>query len=201
MTRQAVLASNNVHKLAELRILLEPLGLQLLAQSDFKIDSVAETGSTFVENALLKARHATYIAGLPAIADDSGLFVPSLDGAPGVRSSRYAGESASDQCNNEKLLQELDPYREGDPRRVAHFAAVLVYLDSTMDPLPTIAHGIWKGQLVRAPRGSSGFGYDPLFVPDGQSKTVAELSSTVKNQLSHRARAVNQFLALLKERL
>lgn len=162
--------------------------------------SVAETGSTFVENALIKARHAARITNLPAIADDSGLNVPSLDGAPGVWSSRYAGESATDLSNNEKLLRELDPYDEGDERRVAYFASALVFLESTMDPLPTIAQGIWKGKLVREPRGSSGFGYDPLFVPDGHSETVAELPPAMKNQLSHRAQAVNEFLSLLKER-
>ena len=200
MTRQIVLASNNAHKLTELQALLEPLQLQLRPQSDFKLDSVEETGSTFVENALIKARYAAKHTRMPAIADDSGLVVPALDGAPGVHSSRYAGDPSTDALNNQKLMRELDKFGESDPSRKAFFVAVLVFLASTLDPLPIIASGIWHGRIVRAPRGTHGFGYDPLFLPDEQDRTIAELPAATKNSLSHRARAVAEFSELMRSR-
>lgn len=200
MTRQIVLASNNAHKLTELQALLEPLQLQLRPQSDFKLDSVEETGSTFVENALIKARYAAKHTRMPAIADDSGLVVPALDGAPGVHSSRYAGDPSTDALNNQKLMRELDKFGESDPSRKAFFVAVLVFLESTLDPLPIIASGIWHGRIVRAPRGTHGFGYDPLFLPDEQDRTIAELPAATKNSLSHRARAVAEFSELMRSR-
>lgn len=200
MTRQIVLASNNAHKLTELQALLEPLQLQLRPQSDFKLDSVEETGSTFVENALIKARYAAKHTRMPAIADDSGLVVPALDGAPGVHSSRYAGDPSTDALNIQKLMRELDKFGESDPSRKAFFVAVLVFLESTLDPLPIIASGISHGRIVRAPRGTHGFGYDPLFLPDEQDRTIAELPAATKNSLSHRARAVAEFSELMRSR-
>ena len=186
--REAVLASRNEKKLAELRDLLGALGWRLRSVAEFADDVAAEPAPTFVENALLKARHAAQASGLPALADDSGIEVDALDGAPGVHSARYAGAEAGDGANNEKLLAAL----QGVPghRRTARYVCVLAFVRRPDDPVPVLAHGEWRGLILEAPRGANGFGYDPLFwVPD-HGRSAAELPAALKNRLSHRARAV-----------
>ncbi|MBT8442890.1 MAG: RdgB/HAM1 family non-canonical purine NTP pyrophosphatase [Gammaproteobacteria bacterium] len=192
--RRVVLASGNPGKLKELQSLLGD-GLELRPQSDFDIVGVEETGATFEENALLKARHAAAISGLPAIADDSGLEVDALGGAPGVRSARYAGEDCDDQANNDKLLRELGDVA-GEQRR-ARFRAVVVYVDSADDHQPLIAEGTWEGFIAHEPRGSNGFGYDPLFFDGTAHRTSAELDPQDKNARSHRGKAVRRLRELL----
>ena len=194
MTR-LVLASSNRGKLDELRELLSPAGHELVAQSDLGVDDAEETGGTFVENALLKARHATRITGLPTLADDSGLLVDALDGAPGLRSARYSGEHGNAAANNALLLERMCDVA-GEARR-AHFYCVLVLLRSADDPQPLIAEGSWHGSILEAPRGAQGFGYDPLFLPDESAQRAAELDPATKNRISHRGQA----LAALRERL
>jgi len=191
---RAVLASGNAGKLREFAQMLADSGIELLPQSDFGVEPAAETATTFVENALVKARHVATHTGLPAIADDSGLEVDALGGAPGVRSARYAGEPADDDANNRRLLADL----EGKPvdARRARFRAVLVYLRHATDPAPVIAEGVWEGRIAEAPRGDGGFGYDPLFeLEDG--RTSAELPPAEKNRLSHRGRALAELRARL----
>jgi XTP/dITP diphosphohydrolase len=190
-----VLASNNRGKLAEFRDLLGGLGIELIPQSELGIAEVEETGLTFVENALIKARHAARETGLPALADDSGLCVDALGGAPGLYSARYAGPGASDEANNRRLLMELD----GVPAsgRGAHYVCVLVLLRHAEDPDPLIADGRWHGTIAHAPRGSGGFGYDPLFLAPNQGLTAAELPAEQKHVRSHRGSA----LRTLQERL
>ena len=184
-----VLASSNRGKLDELRELLIPSGYELIAQSDLGVGDAEETGSTFVENALLKARHAARITGFAALADDSGLLVDALDGAPGLRSARFAGEHGNAAANNALLLEHL---RDVPPdRRSAHFYCVLVLLRSADDPQPLIAEGSWRGRILDAPRGARGFGYDPLFLPDGQTLSAAELDPSMKNRISHRGQALD----------
>ena len=184
-----VLASNNRHKLREIRAMM-PAGIELINQETLGIDPAEETGLTFVENALLKARHASRQSGLPAIADDSGLEVEALEGRPGIYSSRYAGPDATDGDNNRKLLKEMDLI----DCRSARYQCVIVYLGHALDPAPIIAHGAWAGEIVREPQGQSGFGYDPLFLIPDIGKTAAQLTSDRKNQLSHRAKALNRFV-------
>ena len=194
MTR-LVLASSNRGKFDELRELLAPAGYELIAQSEFGVVDAEETGSTFVENALLKARHAARITGFAALADDSGLLVDALDGAPGLCSARFAGEHGNAEANNALLLERL---RALSPdRRSAHFYCVLVMLRYADDPQPLIAEGVWHGSILEAPRGEQGFGYDPLFLPDGQTCSAAELDPATKNRNSHRGQA----LAALREKL
>ena len=193
MSASVVLASGNKGKLAELQDALEGAGLLLQPQSAFDIEDAVEDGLTFVENALIKARHAARQAGLAAIADDSGLVVPALDGAPGIHSARYSGEG--DAGNNHKLLKAMAGL-EGDARK-AWFMCVLVFLHSADDPAPVIAEARWHGRIATAAHGEGGFGYDPLFIPDGLSVTAAELSREQKRELSHRGQAV----ALLRQRL
>ncbi|MDR2871793.1 MAG: RdgB/HAM1 family non-canonical purine NTP pyrophosphatase [Xanthomonadaceae bacterium] len=183
-----VLASNNSGKLAELRALLADTGLEVLAQSDFGISNVEETGATFVENALIKARHAARHSGLPALADDSGLCVDVLNGAPGLYSANYAGKHGDDTANNAKLLRVLDGIPEAE--RTARFYCVLVLLRHADDPQPLIAEGQWYGSILEAPRGQGGFGYDPVFLDPDHSLTAAEMQPELKNHLSHRARAL-----------
>ncbi len=183
---EAVLASGNQGKLAELNDLLAGTDIRLRAQSEFGVRPPAETASTFVENALAKARHAARITGLPAIADDSGLEVDALAGAPGVHSARYAGPNADDTANNERLLRELADVPA--KQRTARYRAVLVYLRRSDDPAPVIAEATWEGHIAETARGTGGFGYDPLFrLADGRN--VAELAPEEKNRASHRARA------------
>lgn len=195
MTR-AVLASSNPGKLREFAALLAPLSLQLAAQGDFGIQPAHETGSTFIENALLKARHAARHAHLPALADDSGLEVEALGGRPGVWSARFAGEGASDEQNRRQLLMELEGVPEGF--RQARYQCAIVWVRSVGDQAPLIAHGSWQGHIVRVPRGRGGFGYDPVFVPEGEQRTAAELTPAEKNAVSHRAQALNALVAMLR---
>lgn len=193
-----VLASHNAKKLKELQALLAPLGYRLRPVSEFSPEVPEETAPSFIENALLKARHAARVSGLPAIADDSGLEVEALRGAPGVYSARYAGEPSDDAANNAKLLQAL----AGVPaaRRGARFVSALALLRHADDPTPLLALGYWPGRILEAPRGSQGFGYDPLFLVPALDKTSAELAPAVKNRLSHRGRAMRALLKQLQER-
>jgi len=194
--KRVVLASANPGKLRELAALVAPLGFELLPQSALGIDPVPETGTTFRDNALLKARHAAQAARLPALADDSGIEVDALGGRPGVRSARFAGEGASDTANLALLLAELEGVAE--PRRTARYRCAVVWLRSADDPAPVIAQGTWEGRIARAPRGSGGFGYDPAFIPAGEARTAAELPAQEKNQVSHRARALRALVAALE---
>jgi len=189
-----ILASGNAGKLAELRRLLEPLGIDLESQAALGIAPAAETRSTFVENALDKARHASRESGLPALADDSGLVVPMLGGAPGIRSARYAGDDADDDANNAKLIAALGDAREP----AAHFYCALVLLRHPEDPAPLVATGRWDGRILGEPRGDGGFGYDPLFLVPGAGCTAAELPAAEKNRLSHRGQAMAMLLESLR---
>jgi XTP/dITP diphosphohydrolase len=191
--RRLVLASNNAKKLKELGALLTPLGIELIPQGALNIPEAEEPFPTFIENALTKARHASRRSGLPALADDSGLCVRALGGAPGVLSARYAGEPKSDERNNQYLLEQL----AGKTDRAAHFVSVLVLVRHADDPQPIVAEGNWHGEILDAPRGDHGFGYDPLFwVPDA-ALSAAEMTPEAKNQHSHRALAMQQLLARL----
>jgi XTP/dITP diphosphohydrolase len=194
-----VLATSNRGKAAELSSLLVEagLGLRVTAQSELGVQAAPETGITFVENALLKARHAARATGLPAIADDSGLVVDALDGAPGVRSARFAGDDADDSANVAKLLASL-AQAPGDRR--AHFHCVLVALDHPEDAAPLIASGSWEGTITQAPQGTGGFGYDPVFFDPRLQRTAAQLDSAHKNQVSHRGSALRRLVELLKNR-
>lgn len=190
-----MLASGNAGKLRELSALLAPLRLELLTQDSRGIRAAEETGDTFLDNALLKARHAARMAALPALADDSGLEVAALGGRPGVRSARYAGDNASDSQNLALLVRELAGVPEG--RRAAHYQCVIVFVRSWDDPAPLIAHGSWEGAIARDSRGTGGFGYDPVFVPAGGARTAAELSPAEKNLASHRGKALRALIAML----
>jgi XTP/dITP diphosphohydrolase len=190
-----VLASSNHGKLEELRGLLSGNGIELIAQSDLGVEDADETGTTFVENALLKARHATRITGLPALADDSGICVDALDGAPGLYSARYAGEHGNASRNIDRLLEELDGVP--DERRTAHFYCVLVLLRHADDPQPMIVEGQWNGRILHERRGNRGHGYDPVFFDPVHGQSAAEMELSFKNGISHRGQA----LALLKQRL
>ena len=185
-----LLASNNGKKIAELSAILASFGIEIKAQRDYGIEDVPETGLTFIENALIKARHAARQSGLPAIADDSGLCVPALGGAPGIYSARYSGEG--DDGNNRKLLAALENVQD----RRAYYVCLIVYLRHADDPLPIIAQGLWHGTIALEARGDGGFGYDPLFVPAGDNRTAAEYSAAEKNSISHRARALAAFTEL-----
>lgn len=196
MSERVVIATGNRGKLAELLRLLEPLGLEPVAQSEFGLEGVAEDAPTFVENALAKAREAARVSGLPAIADDSGLEVAALAGAPGVHSARYAGEHGNDDANNRKLLAELEA-RPGASRR-ANFRCVAVYLRHPDDPAPILGEGVWEGEIATAPRGKGGFGYDPLFLLPERGLTAAELEPGLKNRLSHRGRALEALVRGLR---
>jgi guanylate kinase len=196
---KTVLASGNTGKLAELTAILRPLGLALIAQSALGIDSPPETGATFLDNALIKARHAARESGLPSLADDSGIEVDALEGRPGVRSARFAGEGASDADNLHKLLAELhDVPMEF---RQARYHCVIAYVRRHDDPQPIVAHGTWEGRIALAPRGSGGFGYDPIFLPANAQCTAAELDPAAKNEVSHRAQALRAWVAAAREAL
>lgn len=188
-----VIASGNPGKLREIGRILAPLGLQVVPQSDFGVPECPEPHVTFIENCLAKARHAALHTGLPALADDSGICVDALNGAPGVYSARYAGEPKSDQRNNEKLVAALANERN----RKAHYYCVIVLVRHPDDPQPLIAEGAWHGEIIDSPRGENGFGYDPYFYVPELGKTGAELEPDHKNAISHRGKA----LALLVERL
>lgn len=188
-----VLASGNPGKLRELGALLAPAGLGVLPQSAFGIEPPPETGTTFVENALLKARNAARLSGLPALADDSGIEVDALQGRPGVYSARFAGEGASDEDNLRKLLAELEGVPES--HRLARYQCVVAAVRRHDDPEPLIANGTWEGRIGRAPRGAGGFGYDPIFLPTGTGGTAAELDAQQKNSLSHRGQALRALVS------
>jgi XTP/dITP diphosphohydrolase len=194
MTTPLVLASNNRGKLAEFAQLLAPLGFALKAQGELGIPEAEEPHATFVENALAKARHAARLSGLPALADDSGICVPALGGAPGVYSARFAGEPKSDASNNAKLVKELTAHAD----KSAYYYCVLVYLRHADDPQPLIAEGRWDGEIVSEPRGAGGFGYDPHFLVRDLGKTAAELSADEKNRLSHRGQAMRALIGKLQ---
>ena len=185
-----VLASANPGKLREITRILAGLNVELVPQSAFDVEAVEETGSTFVENAILKARAAAAAAGCPAIADDSGIEVDVLHGEPGVYSARYAGEGATDLENLELLLDRVA--RTGEERPVARYQCVIVYLRHALDPTPVIAEGTWEGHIVPAPRGENGFGYDPVFYVPSHGCTSAELPPEVKNGISHRGLALKE---------
>lgn len=192
-----VLATGNKKKVEELNALLENQNYQVVPQSEFNVDSVPETGTTFVENAIIKARHAARVTGLPAIADDSGIEVDALLGRPGVYSARYAGEDASDQDNLDKLLEEMN----GVPKilRSARYWCVLVYMRHADDPTPIICQASWEGQIATEPAGENGFGYDPIFFLPEKDCTAAELEPVVKNHMSHRGQALAKLAKALKE--
>jgi len=194
--RRIVLASSNRGKLAEFHALLANAGFEVVPQASLGVDDIEETGLTFVENAVLKARHAARASGLPALADDSGLCVAALDGAPGLYSARYAGTHGDNAANNAKLLRELTAVP--DAQRSAFFICVLVLLRHADDPTPLIVEARWHGRVLRELRGVQGFGYDPLFLPDGQHVSSAELEPALKNQLSHRGQALAQLRARLE---
>ena len=191
-----VLASGNPGKLREMRALLAPLGYEVVAQAELGIDEAEEPHDTFVENALAKARHASRASGLPALADDSGLCVDALGGAPGVHSAYFAGREGDramrDARNNAKLLASLGSERK------AHYRCVMAFVRSADDPEPLVADGAWHGEIARAPRGANGFGYDPLFLVPERGVTAAELADEEKNRLSHRARAAARLVELLR---
>ncbi|MBV8143494.1 MAG: RdgB/HAM1 family non-canonical purine NTP pyrophosphatase [Gammaproteobacteria bacterium] len=193
---RAVLASANPGKLRELAALLEPFAVQLLPQAQFAVRPAAETGTTFLENALIKARHAARHAHLPALADDSGIEVEALGGRPGVCSARFAGEGASDEQNLRQLLAEL--LGVPDEFRQARYQCVIVFVRAAGDPAPLVAHGTWEGSITHTPRGQGGFGYDPVFVPAGEHRTAAELSGAEKNAVSHRGKALRALVAMLE---
>jgi XTP/dITP diphosphohydrolase len=194
---RVVLATGNRGKLQELRAMLEPLAIEVVPLSEFTREAVAETGLTFVENAIIKARHAAQLAQLPAIADDSGVEVDALHGAPGIYSARYAGEHASDEDNLRKLLASLD----GRPaaERSARYCCALVYMRWEHDPFPLISQASWEGRITTAPRGSGGFGYDPIFELPQRGVTVAELPAEEKNRVSHRGQALRGLVEQLKK--
>jgi XTP/dITP diphosphohydrolase len=191
---RAVLASANPGKLREFAALLAPFSMELLPQAQFGIRPAIETGTTFLENALLKARHAAHHAHLPALADDSGIEVDALGGGPGVRSARFAAEAASDEENLRHLLAELHEVPDGF--RQARYQCVIVFVRAASDHAPLIAQGTWQGSIAHAPRGR-GVGYDPVFVPAGEQRTAAELSSSEKNAISHRGQALRALVAML----
>jgi XTP/dITP diphosphohydrolase len=191
-----VLASNNAGKVREINQLWEGAGIRVVPQGDFGVPEADETGLSFVENAILKARNAAQHSGLPAIADDSGIEVDALHGAPGIHSARYAGPRASDADNVAKLLHALDSVPASE--RDARFQCVLVYLRHAADPTPLICQGTWEGRILRAPRGANGFGYDPVFFVPTHGCSAAELDCTVKNDLSHRGQALRRLRQLLE---
>jgi XTP/dITP diphosphohydrolase len=191
-----ILASSNAAKLTELTALLLPLGFDLTPQQELGIKSPSESGTTFQENALIKARHAAGQRALPAIADDSGIEVDALSGAPGVRSARYAGEAAADRDNVEKMLAALAAVPAA--ARTARYRCVIAFVRDANDVAPIIGSGSWQGRIAQIPRGAGGFGYDPIFIPEGHERTAAELSPGEKNVLSHRALALSDLVAQLR---
>jgi XTP/dITP diphosphohydrolase len=190
-----VLASSNPGKLREFRDLLAPLGIEVVPQAELGVADAEEPHFTFVENALAKARHAARLAGLPALADDSGICVAALGGEPGVHSARFAGEPKSDARNNAKLVAAL----KGAPDRRAHYYCVVVLVRRGEDPEPLIAEGRWHGEVIDAPRGAGGFGYDPHFLLPDLGRTAAELAAEEKHAVSHRGKALRRLIALLRE--
>ena len=195
--KDIVLASSNPGKVREINQLLAGLGMQVRPQAEFNVEDAEETGLTFVENAILKARNAAQHTGLPAIADDSGLEVDALAGAPGIYSARYAGAGASDRENLEKLLVALDAVPQA--QRSARFQCLMVFMRHADDPTPLICQGSWEGSILTAPRGDNGFGYDPVFYVPTHDCSSAELPAETKNALSHRGQALRQLVAALEK--
>ena len=196
MSRTLVAATGNRGKLAEIERLLDGLGWEIAAQSALGVEPPPEDGLTFVENAIIKARHASERTGRPALADDSGLVVDALRGAPGIRSARYAGPGGGDAGNNEKLLRALAGVPEGE--RSARFECAVVWMRDSHDPVPLIARGTWAGRVLEAPRGANGFGYDPLFLDPAAGRTAAELPPERKDALSHRGQALRALRAMMQ---
>ena len=196
---QIVLATGNQGKVKELSAMLAPLNLDIVAQSAFNVPDVPETGTTFVENAIIKARHAAKLTGKPAIADDSGLEVMALGGAPGIYSARYSGDNANDQTNIDKLLIKLKDIPAS--KRQARFVCVLVYMRHEHDPTPIICQGFWEGEITQTQEGREGFGYDPVFYVPSKQCTSAQLDKAVKNQLSHRGQALEHLVTQLGSNL
>jgi XTP/dITP diphosphohydrolase len=196
--RRVVLASGNPGKLREFSELLGASGLTLVRQSDFAVRPPPETGNTFLENALIKARNAALATGLPSIADDSGIEVDALGGAPGVHSARFAGENANDEANLAKLLAALKDLPAD--ARTARYRCVIVFVHNDLDPHPLVGEGVWDGHIIATRRGQGGFGYDPSFVPVGETRTVAEMPTDDKNRQSHRGQAMRAFLAQFANR-
>jgi len=196
-----VLASNNKGKIAEFEKLFAELKLpiEVVPQGQLNIDDAIEDGLSFIENAIIKARHASRISGKPAIADDSGICVPLLDGAPGIYSARYAGEHGDDLANNTKLLENLKPFRQNSQSIQAMFVCVLAVVQHADDPLPQIFQGIWQGEVLEQARGQHGFGYDPLFLLPELGISSAEMSKEEKNKISHRGQAMQLFKASLEK--
>ena len=197
MTRKIVLASGNAGKVREINKLFSDYGINVIPQTEFDVPEAIEDGLSFVENAIIKARNAAQHSGLPAIADDSGIEVDALNHRPGIYSARYSGEGASDQTNNDRLLQELGDLE--DNRRTARYRCVMVYMRDADDPMPIIAEGTLEGRILHAPQGKGGFGYDPLFWLEAQQCAAAELSLEDKNRISHRAQASHQLVNKLKQ--
>jgi XTP/dITP diphosphohydrolase len=196
--QRVVLATGNPGKLRQFSELLDGSGLVLVRQSDFGIEPPPETGSTFLENSLIKARNAAQLTGLPAIADDSGLEVDALGGRPGLYSARYAGEGASDEQNLRKMLLELENVPAAE--RTARYHSVIVFIANAEDPSPLVGEGVWEGAIAATPRGTGGFGYDPIFVPRGEILTAAEMPAPLRNERCHRGQASRAFLAQLGAR-
>lgn len=194
MSRTLILASNNAGKLKEFGALLAPLDFDLHTQGEFNVPEAEEPHVTFVENAIAKARHASRLTGLPALADDSGVCINALGGAPGVYSARYAGEPKSDQRNNDKLIVDLAAHAD----KSAYYYCVLVFVRHADDPQPVIADGRWNGEMIATPRGQGGFGYDPYFLIPSLQKTAAELTAEEKNHFSHRGQALRALIEKLR---
>lgn len=194
-----VLASNNQGKIREFQSLLTPFQLEVISQAELNVSEIEETGKTFIENAILKARHAAKETGLPALADDSGLVVNALHGAPGIYSARYAGKEASSSNNIKKLLHELKD--TPDEKRDAFFYCVLVFMQHDQDPTPIVCEGKWQGKILHAPQGEQGFGYDPVFFVPSKNKSAAQLTSEEKNSMSHRGMALQLLMKRLTETL
>lgn len=193
--KEVILASNNPGKAKEINALLEDLSISVIPQSNLNVEEAEETGLTFVENALIKARNAAVHTNHPSIADDSGIEVPALNGAPGIYSARYAGVGASDEDNLYKLIEDIKELPE--KARIAQFVCVMVYMRHANDPIPIISQGIWKGRLIIHPKGENGFGYDPIFFVPTHNCTSAELSPEIKNTLSHRGQALRKLVKLM----
>jgi len=199
MRQKWVLATGNKGKVKEMSELLNSFSIDVLPQSHFDVQDVPETGTTFVENAIIKARHAAKITGLPAIADDSGLEVDFLNGQPGIYSARFAGENATDQDNIDLLLNKLEGV--GKAQRSARFQCVLVYMRHALDPTPIICQGTWEGEIIDISQGENGFGYDPIFWVESEQCTSAQLSKQRKSELSHRGRALSMLIEQLQAQL
>ena len=196
MLKKLVIASNNAGKLREISALLAPLNIEMIAQSALNISEADEPHCTFIENALAKARHASLHSGLPALADDSGICLEALDGAPGVQSAYFAGKPSNDANNNAHMLKTLKEHGNGN--RFAHYYCCIVLVHRHDDPQPLIAEGIWQGAILKKPRGENGFGYDPIFMDSKTGKSGAELPVEIKNKISHRGQAMRKMLLLIE---